>query len=731
MSSLLSSKCDVRRTIKRLECSVARIIAIWMAAILVTTAQAVMAQPQPSILPAGQLEMPRLIDLVAERLDLNIEYDASTLKGTATLRLEAGVSDDELWQLTNRLLAARGFTTVFAPNDAVYSVVRLTDAPGLVDLTAQPVDPPPGFSATLHTVQNRPAREIAEIMATLVAKQTGTTTAINDTTLLIADLTAQLDAARELIRLLDVAGERTVVEELTLDSLTGAQMATLVGQVKAKQALTDQETIGEILPGLDIMSVLIVAPANEIGAFQALIQDLDRRVQLDTVTYAALHYPADEVAALISQTMDFSVHERWRIIVDDLTDSLVITATPAAHDLISALIARLDAAPTIARRPVRTYVIKNRSVLEVQQILERLVDAGVIDPMAESTQTSDVPRSDVFPMPPPLQGEDVIEPESSTPRVQPVAAGRSLVLTSDEGTNTLIAIGPPRLLSQIETLLETIDVRQPQVMLEVLMVTLTDGQTLSLGVELEKMTQYNDAQIRLSSLFGLSMSSNGGSTTPDAGPGFTGSVLSPGDFSILIRALKTINDGHSLSMPQLLVGNNQSATFDSVLQQPFASVNASNTVSTTSFGGTQDAGTIVTITPQIAEGDHLMLEYSLSLSSFQGTSASAALPPPRQQNSVSSVATIPDGFTVVVGGIELEDRSEGISQVPLLGRIPVIGEAFKSRQRSSTHTRFYVFIRANILRDKGFDDLKYISEQHTTALDIDDDWPTVSPRIIE
>ena len=64
-------------------------------------------------------------------------------------------------------------------------------------------------------------------------------------------------------------------------------------------------------------------------------------------------------------------------------------------------------------------------------------------------------------------------------------------------------------------------------------------------------------------------------------------VLSPGDFSVVLKALQTLNKGRTLSLPKVLVNNNQQATLDSVLQQPFVSVNASNTVATTSFGGSK------------------------------------------------------------------------------------------------------------------------------------------------
>src|SRR5262249_25600782 len=155
--------------------------------------------------------------------------------------------------------------------------------------------------------------------------------------------------------------------------------------------------------------------------------------------------------------------------------------------------------------------------------------------------------------------------------------------------------------------------RQPQVMFEVLIVSLSESQTLDLGVELEKLISTGDARIRLSSLFGLGSRGAGGDRTVGDGSGFTGFVLNPGDFSVVLRALQTLHHGRSLSRPRLLVANNQQGVLDSVLTQPYASTNASNTVTTTSFGGSQDAGTQVTLKPQIAGvggGDHLNLEYS-------------------------------------------------------------------------------------------------------------------------
>ncbi|MBL9140309.1 MAG: hypothetical protein JNK53_00460, partial [Phycisphaerae bacterium] len=169
----------------------------------------------------------------------------------------------------------------------------------------------------------------------------------------------------------------------------------------------------------------------------------------------------------------------------------------------------------------------------------------------------------------------------------------------------------------------------------------------------------------------------------------------------------------------------------SVLQQPVLSTNASVSVATTSFGGTQDAGTTVTVKPQIAEGDHLLLDYSVAISSFIGVSTNPSLPPPRQQNTLQSVVAIPDGFTVAVGGLQIDRDLESVSQIPFVGDIPLLGEAFKSRTRTVSTTRFFVFLRASILRQQGFEDLKYLSGVELTASGVGDrDFPSVEPQVI-
>ena len=85
--------------------------------------------------------MARLVDLSADLAEVSIEYDATLLRGNATLRLAEELEGDQLWALTNELLAARGLTTLRRGTDSpLLSVVKLQDAARLAVAEPDPGD---------------------------------------------------------------------------------------------------------------------------------------------------------------------------------------------------------------------------------------------------------------------------------------------------------------------------------------------------------------------------------------------------------------------------------------------------------------------------------------------------------------------------------------------------------------------------------------------------------------
>ncbi len=730
-------------------------VVTWLSAAAVFACVAY-AGGQPTTALSGQLELARLVDLCAERLNLELEYDAKALKGaTVTLRLGEAVDDEELWSLANQLLVSRGLTSVQMPGDDVLSIVRLAEASARarIEPTIRPTTRA-WFATVVVPLRHQPSKRVIEAVTPLISKPGGSVTALGgEPRLLLSDVRPRVNEILDWIQVIDVPHADVAIRQVPVEFLDASQVAALVtGAVTARNTLATTPLDGKLTPLPDGSAVVLVAPEHEVAEWIELIDQFDRRQAVTSRTYAPRHFSLVEVGELLEETAQDQgprgSADRWRIVTNVLTGTLIVTATANEHQRIEQLIERLDAVPVEARRPIRSFRIRNRGVVEILDILSRLIEAGALDagrdqpsePNAEPAARQRTERDVLPPGALAIPGFRTAEREPamrSESRGAPMPAARatsdiarSLVLTADEGTNTLIAIGEARRLAQIEELLRTLDVRQPQVMLEAMVLSMTDGNTRDLGVELQAMAISGSTLINLASLFGLGMAGLEPAETA-SGAGGTALVLSPGDFRVLIRALETINEGRNLNISKVLVNNNQQASLDSVLQEPFLSTNASTTVATTSFGGTQDAGITVTVTPQIAEGDHLVLEYSLSLSAFVGESTDPSLPPPRQQNTVQSVVTIPDGYTVVVGGLDVTTTAEATSQVPFLGDLPLVGELFKSRSASTSRARFYLFIRVNILRHGNFEDLKYLSGRELFAAKLHDGWPVVEPRVIE
>jgi len=721
-------------------------------------------QPDQRLALAEETTLAALVELCAEQLDVRIEYEARALQSeTVTVRVPGGIGAQELWPLTNQLLESRGFTTVEKAGGTVLQVVKLNEAGRAARLQhdadaieARKQDTGAGYVSMITRVEHRPVRDVIDALEPALSQPGGTIRAIGESGLLvISDLRARLKQVMWLLEQIDAPGGDITIRRLDAQYVQATTLgASVTAAAKVRDTLQPKPLQGSLKASSDGASLILVCPEQEEDTWRTLIDQFDQRQAVTTHTYMPRHFAIDEVAGLIEQTAKLpgprGSGEQWKVTTDSLTNSIHVTATPDEHSRIEQFMQRLADMPAEARRTMKTFAIRNRSVEEVLEVVTGLLEAGalaetppeVLPP--EDGDTTDDERPQAQPMPPLPEGaergrrvrRDGRGGERRTQRMSGRGTndetGRAPIrIMADQQTNTLIAVGEPRLVRELGELVKQIDVRQPQVMVEAMVVNLTEAETFDLGVELQKLEMSGNTMIQLASLFGLSDVAANSSELPGvSGSGFTNVVLSPGDFSVVVRALQTINEGRRLARPNVLVNSNENAVLDSVREEPFTSTNASDTVATTSFGGSLSAGTQISVRPQIAHGDHLLLEYSVSLSNFVGESADPNLPPPRQENSLESVATIPDGYTIAVGGLQSENDAEAISQVPLLGEIPILGEAFKSRSRTRDRSRYYVFIRATVLRRSGFEDLKYISEREAHEADVPDGWPEVEPRII-
>ncbi len=706
-----------------------------------TSAFAVPLPVQPQVAIASNTELARLVDLAASRLGVRIEYDPAALKGSVTLRGagDRGILDSELWNAVNSALTSRGFTLVHAtkpvagqdmPQQA-FTVVRLTDAANLV----MPEGPfegnklswhgfEPGYASVFLKVQHRQTKVVAELLKTVLSKSGSAVTAVGDSDLLlVSDLVPRLKLAADFLARIDTSQAPTELVEVPLVNATPSDIIAFVRDMGRQPgapgaASSNQRPPGDVLPQPGANAVLILSPKEHLAFWKDLIAKLDTRQAMETRNYTPKNADVKSLVNLVEQVAGIGTGPKpegpsAQVIADEFTGTLIVTATASQHAKISELLSRIDAASGSAPMLAKSFTVRNRPVKEVVSVLTEL--------LTTSTQNT----SGLLP-----------GTETPTRRSEPAALATrrnepTTQITADEGTNTIIVVAEPRVLAQVETLLTTLDVRQPQVMIEVAMISLSDGQSRALGVELDKITSLADGAVRLSSIFS---GASGGGPPVTPGTGFTASYINVGDFTAVIRAFESINNGRSTSVPSILVGNNQQATFSSVAQQPTGTISTDTTSTTTrGFGGFQDAGTRINVKPQIAEGDHLVLTYNVELSSFTGNPTAEGLPGARQQNTVSSVAMIPDGHAVVVGGIELKNDTDDTSRVPLLGQIPFLGFLFQNNTVTRDRTRFFVLIRANVMRDSGFEDLKYVSGRTVEQNDLgfSDGWPKVEPRVIK
>jgi general secretion pathway protein D len=179
---------------------------------------------------------------------------------------------------------------------------------------------------------------------------------------------------------------------------------------------------------------------------------------------------------------------------------------------------------------------------------------------------------------------------------------------------------------------------------------------------------------------------------------------------VLVYALRDRNDTNVLNIPSVLVNNNGSATVKTLDEQPTTNITALGASAQTqqSFGEYQKAGITMQISPSISMSGYLRLDISLEVSNFVGT-FSGAIPPPRITRTITTSVSVPNGDTMVIGGIIVDDKNETRSSVPFLGDLPILGYLFRRDQDNKNRTTLYFFVTPHILKDQNFSDLAEIS----------------------
>jgi general secretion pathway protein D len=176
-----------------------------------------------------------------------------------------------------------------------------------------------------------------------------------------------------------------------------------------------------------------------------------------------------------------------------------------------------------------------------------------------------------------------------------------------------------------------------------------------------------------------------------------------GNWAALVTALSTNTKSDILSTPSIVTMDNKEASFNVGQEVPVQSGSQSSTTSDQVFNTIErkTVGTKLTVTPQINEGDSVLLNIEQEVSSVAQKQATgtATLGPTFDTRTIKNAVLVKSGETVVLGGLMDEQTQEKVSKVPLLGDIPVLGYLFRSTSNTTSKRNLMVFIRPTILRD--------------------------------
>jgi len=733
-------------------------------AVMVVVAGPIYAQQPVSGDPPGEivlnfpenLELKVLVDYVSKRLGINILYDEQIANRRVTIEAPQSIPESSLLGLLESALKMKGLALV---DGGEPGWKRIVPAANLIAIArgpkeAQRLAESGQLGATLAVtrvfhLRHADAKRVDQLIKPFLTQPGGNSTIVGEHKLIIVtDYASNMDRVVGLIRLADKPLETIAVEFVAVEHQEASQLAQqALKLIRSKLQIESKQRAGggSVIPGVDVTyddrtnQVIVVGVRRRVDDAVAIVRSLDVSLDLVTKVYQFKVASPERIDRLNRELIGPLAAKRlYRSAVDQDGGFLVVATTEQIHLKIQALKNDLDIPLPESQSPIQIYKLANTTAADVLETIRAIetddglghLQLGGVDEGEKVQEPGIEPPTGDTGQPPSPQREALQEHAGKLQPIQSSVRARKAIVAADTNTNSIIVVAQPGVQAVYERLIRMLDQRRPQVLVEVIIASLDANDGFSLGVEISHEHTGGDARTLTFSSFGLSdvnAATGGLSLTP--GLGFNGAVISPDIADIVIRALKTNTRAKVVSAPRLLVNDNATGTLSSIAEEPFTSVNASDTVATTSFAGFVSAGTTITVTPHISEGDHLSLEYSISLNSFTGSGVDG-IPPPRKTDSVQSVVTIPNGHTVIVGGLKRKDYSKTVNAVPLLGEIPILKHLFRNEIEDESEVTLFVFIRPIILRDDQFEDLKFLSKRDRIAADLPAEYPTSEPLVV-
>ncbi len=723
-----------------------------------------------------------LVDFVAKELDINIVSDPGLADQTVIFNGGLSVPRDELLTLLSMLLEQRGYA-ITADRPGWYVIKQAGNLPvifGTGPLSTTRVIPTPMIRPS--SLQDAVSKALG-----VTDGQAGRVAFIDELGVMIVTNTPRnIQAVEDLVAAVTIERDRLVLHRFELMNLSAdvarEKILSLLAGVQGGQARAQSQPLGEgaqrgavqvgggqsgtlsnlperLFVDAESNAVIFRGSAAEAASLIELISVIDVPSRL-----IATRYPVGPAATQIAQFGErrglgsvtsmgsnqtgrstsfggnFNANQARGVqnqqgnngsgfVIEDNLEAFVYFGTKSQHAQVQSLVDAFAEQARGARIVVEFYKLKHADAEQVAELLNALIQ----DPQNRTGESPFLPvagasgsrNRPTIPSPIDLQvGENADGGEGDGAALTPTS---ELSIEPDIARNQIAVRAPARQQREIAKIIEKLDLRRPQVYIEVQIVSVTANDDFRFAIE----SQFTPGQSVLFTNFGLTTVPDGGTaTTPrqvnPALRGFTSAIIESDYVPFVINAFQEIGDTRIISSPRVLVNDNEEASVDSLREVPYAETTQNSSTTSTSQGGTVEAGTSLSVTPQISDAGMLNLTYELELSDFEGQ-GSDGLQPPKQTENYAGVVTLPSDATMVVGGLVRERTAKVVQQVPFIGDIPIIGEFFKSTVENKSQATIYVFVTPRIVRDPTFTDLRLLTEGPMTRVNLDGDLPELEP----
>ena len=303
-------------------------------------------------------------------------------------------------------------------------------------------------------------------------------------------------------------------------------------------------------------------------------------------------------------------------------------------------------------------------------------------------------------------------------------------IQADPSTNSLIITAPDPLYRQLRAVIDKLDGRRAQVLVESMIVEVKSNKLAQFGVQWQgAFGSKNDGVLGAigtnsgaaggniitltGALAGVATGTGTGTTAANPLSTIGGGLnigLAPrinGQYYLgaLANFLQNSGEANVLSTPNLLTLDNEEAKILIGSNVPFLSgsyANATSTSGTVNPFNTverKDVGLVLKVRPQINENGTVKLAVYQEVSKIDDSTRNDPNGATTSKRSIESNVLVEDGGIIVIGGLLEDDYSQGEDKVPVMGDIPVFGNLFRSENRKRTKTNLMVFLRPIVVRD--------------------------------